>query len=126
MKLLLKRDQKSGMMGGITFLLDVRAELSDQEQLSVSKYKLGTTMLYERDKMVDPGSGLLGAASRLSFKMTNLSVNVNDLSSGRRIECKDIIEMLAVEEQIKQACQTFQAVLKAASSFGGEEVIEIQ
>ena len=122
MRLLLKRDQKSGMMGGITFLLDVRADLNDREKSMISKYKLGNTTLYERDKMTNPNPGLLAA---VAFKMTNLSVNVDDLSTGKRIECKDIIEMLAVEEQIKQACQTFHAVLQAASSFGGEEVFEI-
>lgn len=125
MKLLLRRDQKSGLMGKVKFVLDVRAELHDQEKQNVAKYKLGDTMLYEREAIADRGSGLLGVASRLAFKMTNLSVSVDDLSKGKQIECKDIVEMLAVEDQIKEACQTFHAVLKAAASFGGEEVIEI-
>ena len=127
MKLLLRRDQKSGMlgMGKIAFTLDVRAELSPEEQASIKKYKLGETMLYERDKVVG-GSGLLGAASRLALKMMNVSVSVNDLANGKKkIEVKDIVEMLAVEEQIKEAAQTFKAVLHAASTFGGEEVLEI-
>ena len=126
MKLLLRRDQKSGLIGKITFVLDVRAELTGDEKNSVTKYKLGNTMLYEREKLIDKGTGLLGVASRLAFKMLNLSVSVDDLSEGKQIECKDIVEMLAVEEQIKEACHTFQAVLKAAGSFGGEEVIEIR
>lgn len=126
MKLLLRRNQKSGLIGKITFVLDVRAELTDQEKNDIAKYKLGNTMLYERAKLSDPGSGLLGAASRLAFKMMNLTVSVSDLSDGKQIECKDIVEMLAVEDQIKEACQTFQAVLKAAASFGGEEMIEIR
>ena len=126
MKLLLRRDQKSGMlgMGKIAFTLEVRAELSPEEQASIKKYKLGETMLYERDKIVG-GSGLLGAASRLALKMMNVSVSVNDLANGKKIEVKDIVEMLAVEEQIKEAAQTFKAVLHAASTFGGEEVLEI-
>ena len=127
MKLLLRRDQKAGMMGmgKIAFTLDVRAQLTDKEQENVKKYKLGDTMLYEREKLVDGGAGLLGAASRLAFRALNLTVSVKDLSEGKRIECKDIVEMLAVEDQIKEACQTFAAVLHAASSFGGEEIFEI-
>ena len=121
MKLLLKRDQKSGMMGGITFLLNVRAELSPEENANISKYKLGMTTLYEREKM--PPGGNFG--SRFAFVMTNLSVSVNDLCVGKRLECKDIVEMLAMEEQIKQACQVFNSVLQAAASFGGEEIVEI-
>lgn len=125
MKLLLRRNQKSGMLGvgKITFVLDVRAELTEDEKANIKKYKLGETMLYERDKIVG-GSGLLGLASRLALKMLNLSVSVNDLANGKQVECKDIVEMLAVEEQIKEACETFKAVLTAAAQFGGEEVIE--
>jgi hypothetical protein len=124
-KLLLKRDQKSGLMGKISFLLSVRAELSPEEKESIKKYKLGNTMLYERMKTIDAGSGLLGVASRMALKMINLTISVNDLESGKQVECKDIVEMIAVEEQIREAAQTFRAVLAAASTFGGEEVIEI-
>ena len=126
MKLLLRRDQKSGLIGKVTFTLAVRAELSDEEKSNIKKYKLGDTMLYERDKLIERGSGLLGLASRVAFKMMNISVSVNDLSDGKKIDCKDIIEMLAVEEQIKEAAQTFKSVLEAAATFGGEEVIELK
>lgn len=125
MKLLLRHDQKSGFTGKVTFTLGVRAELTAEEKNNIDKYKLGDTMLYERMTMTDKGSGLLGVASRLAFKMTNLSVSVNDLSNGKKIDCKDIVEMLAVEDQIKEAALTFKNVLQAAASFGGEEVIEI-
>src|SRR3989442_14587331 len=99
MKLLLRRDQKSGMlgMGKIAFVLDVRAELSEEEKSSIKKYKLGDTMLYERGKLADAGSGLLGLASRVAFKMINLTISVDDLSKGKQVECKDIVVMLAVE-----------------------------
>lgn len=126
MKLLLRREQKSGLLGKITFTLTVRAELADEEKNNIKKYKLGETMLYERMTMADKGSGLLGVASRLAFKMLNISVSVDDLSKGKQIECKDIVEMLAVEDQIKEAAHTFKNVLAAAASFGGEEVIEIK
>jgi hypothetical protein len=126
MKLLLRRDQKSGMLGvgKISFILDVRAELTDVEQANIKKYKLGDTMLYEREKIIAPGSGLLGVASRFAINAMTISVSVNDLTNGKRIECKDIVEMLAVEDQIKEACQTFKAILTAAAQFGGEEVVE--
>ena len=127
MKLLLRRDQKAGMMGmgKINFILEVRAELSEKEKDNIKKYKLGDTELYSQKELTDRGSGLLGMASRLAFKMTNISVSVDDLSKGKKIDCKDVVEMLAVEAQIKEAAQTFKNVLEAAASFGGEEVIEI-
>lgn len=125
MKLLLRRDQKSGMLGKVTFSLSVRAELTDEEKSHIKTYKLGETMLYERSKLIDPGSGLLGVASRMALKMINLTISVNDLENGKKVECKDIMEMLAVEEQIKEAAQNFRLILGAASTFGGEEVIEL-
>lgn len=125
MKLLLRRDQKSGMLSSkITFILSVRAELTDEERSHIKKYKLGDTMLYERAK-IEGGSGLLGVASRFALKMINLSLSVNELENGKQIDCKDIVEMLAVEEQIKEAAQTFRSILHAASTFGGEEVVEL-
>lgn len=126
MKVLLRKDQKAGMMGmgKVSFILNVRAELTGEEQANIKKYKLGDTMLYERDKLISPGSGLIGLASRLAFKAMNITVSVDDLTKGKQIECKDIVEMLAVEDQLKEACQTFKAVLTAAAHFGGEEVLE--
>lgn len=124
MNLLLRRDQRAGMMNTI-FTLDVRAEISKEEWNDICHYKLGKTVLYTRGEIVDKGSGLLGLASRLAFKMMNISVCVEDLARGKRIECKDILEMLAVEEQIKEATRTFKAVLQAAAHFGGEEVVAV-
>lgn len=126
MKLLLRRSQKSGMLSSkITFTLDVRAELTPDERDAIKKYKMGDTMLYQKMEMADKGSGLLGIASRLAFKMINITVSVDDLVNGKHIECKDIVEMRAVEEQIKEASQNFKAILETAAHFGGEEVIEI-
>lgn len=125
MKLLLRRNQAAAMIGSPTFTLDVRAEISQEERTAIDKYRLGKTVLYERDKIVDPGSGLLGLASRMAFRMMNISVSVNDLMGGKRINCKDIVEMLAVEQQLKEAAQTFKDVLHAALNFGGDEVVAL-
>ncbi len=127
MKLLLRRDQKAGMMGmgSIKFILDVRAELTPEEERNVKKYKLGETMLYQKME-VSGGSGLLGLASRLAYHAMNITVSVDDLQNGKQVECKDIVEMLAVEEQIKDAARTFKNVLEAAASFGGEKVVALE
>jgi hypothetical protein len=126
MNLLLRRDQRSSLMGKIVFQLDVRAELTREELASIQRYRLGDTVLYTQGELVEgSGRGLLGLASKLAFNAMNISVSVNDLTNGKRIECKDIVEMLAVEEQIKQAAVTFKQVLNAAVHFGGEEAIAI-
>ena len=127
MKLLLLRSQKPSAlgMGAPTFQLAVRAEIAEEEKAAIQKYQLGQTILYERNSMTDPGSGLLGLASRAAFRAMNLSISVNDLAKGKNITCKDIVEMLAVEDQIRQACKTFKDILTACTRFGGEEVVTI-
>jgi hypothetical protein len=125
MNLLLRRDQRSGLLGKVVFQLDVRAEISREEMAAIDRYRLGDTVLYTKGELVDRGSGLLGLASRVAFKAMNISVSINDLVRGKRIECKDIVEMLAVQEQIKEAAATFKEVLNAAVHFGGEEAIAI-
>ncbi len=40
MKLLLRREQKSGLMGGMSFLLNVRADVTEPERNNINKYQL--------------------------------------------------------------------------------------
>lgn len=111
-------------MGKVVFSLDVRADISAEEKANIQKYKLGETELYASHE-ISGGSGLLGVASRLAYKAMTINVSVKDLVSGKKVECKDIVEMLAIEDQIKEAAKTFAAVLAAAARFGGEEVVEV-
>ena len=124
MKLLFRRDQRSGLMGKVVFSLEVRADISAEEKTNIQKYKLGDTELYASHE-ISGGSGLLGVASRLAYKAMTISVSVKDLTGGKKVECKDIVEMLAIEDQIKEAAKTFAQVLAAAAQFGGEEVVEV-
>ena len=124
MKLLLRRDQRPGLLGKMIFTLDVRADLSADEKERIRKYKLQDTELYA-SHAITGGSGLLGVASRLAWKAVALTLTVRDLESGKRIEVKDVVELLAIEEHIRQAAQTFKDVLDAASHFGGEEVLDL-
>ena len=128
MKLLLRRDQRpAAIMGSPTFTLDVRAEITPEERGAIDKYKLGKTLLYVRNSNVPDVSqgGFSALAAAVKFRLTNLTISVNDLMSGKRIECKDITEMLGAEDQIREAAQTFKAILHAAIGFGGEEVVAL-
>ncbi|MBN8981610.1 MAG: hypothetical protein J0I29_10120 [Rhizobiales bacterium] len=125
MYLVLRRDQRKSLTGKIIFQLDVQAEISPEEMECIQRYRLGDTLLYTKNEMTDGGSGLLGLASRMAFHAMNISVNIGELVNGKRIECKNILEMLAVEDQIKEAAIRFKQVLHAATYFGGEEAFEI-
>lgn len=125
MKLLFRRDQRAAILGGKpVFAVTVRADVSIEEKAAIAKYKLGETVLYASHEITG-GSGLLGVATRLAYKAMTISVSVNDLVGGKKVECKDIVQMLAVEDQIKEAARTFKSVLDAAAQFGGEEVVEL-
>ncbi len=126
MKLLLRRDQRQGMLGGkIIFTLDVRAQISPEEHANIDRYKLGGQFLYVKNTDVPREEGLKGVGKLLLFHAMNITISVNDLVNGKKIECKDIMEMLAAEEQIKESAINFGRILEAAAHFGGEEVIAL-
>ena len=126
MKLILRRSERSSAFGKPIYILDVRAELSAEESGWIDKFKFGQSLLYSRKGKpnVDTTTAA-GVGALLLHYATDLTVSVNDLRNGKRIECKDIMEMLAAEAQIREAAQNFGQVLKAASQFGGEEVIAV-
>jgi hypothetical protein len=114
------------MLGGkITFQLSVRADLTAEEREAIRKYKLGDTMLYARERLQIEDQTVASHARFLLKHAMNLTIYAKDLSEGKVIECKDILEMMAAEEQVKEAAQGFAAMLQAANQFGGEEVIEL-
>lgn len=127
MKLLLRRSQKKGMIGNITFVLDARSELTPEEQENVKKYKMGKEILYYKEKVdtssADPNTWS-GIARGLAARALNIKITVDDVVNGKAIECKDILEMRAAEEQLKEACQLFKQMLESAARFEGEQVIE--
>ncbi len=118
MKLILQKDQKGGF-GKNTYILEAKAELTAEEQKNVDKYKVGKTLLYTN--LADRGSGVLGAVSR---KLTGTEITIDDLVRGKKIELKDIYEIIDLEDQVKEACQQFKLVLETMASFGGDEIIE--
>lgn len=119
MQLLIRRDQTAGLMGGIKFQLTAKASLDANEEAAVRKYKLGDTILYEKPTAApDPGS----AWSLLKHRFAVPRVVVNDLVAGKTIEAKDILDIMAAEEQLKEAARSFHLMLNAAAGFGGEVV----
>lgn len=121
MQLHLSRSQKSGMMGGVKFTLTIKSTLTEEERTNVSKYKLGDMLLYEQgsEKMASAKS----TVGFLAARFTQLRITINDMVQGKSLECKDILDMMAAEEQIKDAAERFHLMLMAAAKFEGEEVI---
>jgi hypothetical protein len=112
MKLHLIREQDSGMLGGISFILKAKVSLDDKEREIINKYKAGGIILMSKEVK------FLG-----STQMVNITIN--DLTSGQSFKSKDVGDIITYEDTVKSACQNFKAYLFVMSKFGGEEIIEI-
>ncbi|HEY3814578.1 MAG TPA: hypothetical protein VGL66_15255 [Caulobacteraceae bacterium] len=126
MKLLLRRSHRYGLVGSKRiYVLDVRAHVNAEELAGMTAHGLLDRELYGRLEMADRGAGLLGLAYRSMFGMANLTITVRDLIGGKRIECADLVEVLAVEDVVRRASQTISLVLAAGQRFDGEEVVNL-
>jgi hypothetical protein len=128
MELLLSKSQKSGMMGmgAIVFILNIKTKLTDEEQALVKKYKMGKEVVYEKlpvGAAVAGMGGIAGALTAITAKALKLVFTVDDLVKGRTIECKDILDMIAAEQQIRDAADGLWGILQASKNFEGEEVV---
>jgi hypothetical protein len=135
MQLKLKRSQTSSMLGKVVFVLNARADLSQEEKHLVQKYKLGRMMIYNSaaaQQHLDTGSaalagktagGLVTGAVRFAMAKMSLNITIDSLTGGQTIENKELDEMLAAEQAVIQGCQSLKTYLAAAASFDGREVV---
>lgn len=130
MKLLLRRSQKSGMLGGTKYTLYVRAQLSEEESSLVKHNHLAGELLVYHER--DTGPGLFSAAKSkggltdfVVSKMRDTELTVAKLIEGAELSCENVAQLLAVEDQVKGAALTLKAYLDAAAKFGGEEVLDM-
>lgn len=129
MKLRLNKSQRSAgvMSKKVMFSLGAQVDLTAQEAEYVKKYKMGSSILYNKERvtpeMHDYKSGK-GLMRNLSAIAMNINLTVDDLVKGRTIECKDINEIIDVEVTVKSACQGLKNLLEACAGFEGEEIID--
>lgn len=130
MRIRFRRSQRmSGLMSkSAVFSLEARVDITDEEVDHIRKYKMGQEIVYKKER-VSASNGnddtWTGLARNFASYATALTIRIDDLIKGTKIECKDIMEMMAVENQVVEACQTFKSILQSAAYFEGEEVVEI-
>jgi hypothetical protein len=132
MQLKLKRSQTSSMMGKVIFVLDARADLTQEERHLVDKYKLSKMVIYDsaaRSKQVgDAGAAfasgsLLKGTLNLAMSRLSLSITIDSLTKGHHIELKDLDELLGAEQAVIEGCHQLKAYLDAAATFDGREIV---
>lgn len=133
MQLVLKRDQglKGMMSKSVTFIINARADLSEEEKHNVDKYKLGTQVIYNSEKSkkhLDASGGsssTAGKLARLAMARMSLNITVNSLMQGQEVTCSSLEEAADAEDAIRSACEYLKQYLDVASTFNGtQEVVE--
>lgn len=113
MKLFIKRDQASGMFGGVKFELSAKVELTSAESDVIRKYKADKEVLLKKEIKIP-----------LTGKAIILDITIGSLVGGQSFKCNDIAEILEYEKNIKESCEMFKNYIVVMSSFGGQEVVE--
>jgi hypothetical protein len=117
----------TGLTGKVTFCVNFIAELSPEARDAVRRYRFGKTVVYQKDVKLDRSINIFRLLWRVLWLLLTRKrwqITISDLVHGRTIQCKDILEVLDVEESITAATRTFASVLRAASWFGGEEIVD--
>ena len=126
-QLKLRRSQ-SQSFGTVAFSVHVIAELAPAARRAVEHYKLGTTILYQKDLELKFTLNFVLALLRyviLLLTRKRWQITINDLVKGRTVSAKNVVELLRIEADIRQAAETFAKVLRLAATFGGEELVEL-
>ncbi len=127
-RLKIRRSQAKGLVRGVQFNVHFIAELSPDALQAIGHYRFGKTVLYQKDLELKLSFNVLLALWRLFWLWITRSrwqITVDDLTKGRSVKCKDILEVLQVERDIRVAAELFANILRTASWFGGEEVLEL-
>lgn len=127
-RLKIRRSQATGFARDVQFTVHFIAELSPDAQEAVKHYRFGKTVLYQKPLELKFSFNMLIVMWRVFWLWLTRSrwqITVNDLAKGRTVKCRTIIEVLEVEDDIRAAAERFVDVLRAASWFGGEEVVEL-
>ena len=103
-KLKIRRSQAKGFVGGVAFNVHFIAELSPDAQRAVEHYRFGKTVLYQKPLELKLSFNIIVALWRafwLWITRSRWQITVNDLMKGRTVKCRNILEVLEVEKDIR-------------------------
>lgn len=121
MQVQLTRGKKTGMMGGASYTLQVRAVLTDEEKETVNKNGLSSELLVYHEKTA-PAESLTGAILK---NMRDTKLTVSSFVNGTTFTRKNVAELVGIEEEVRQAALNLRSYIELANNFGGTEVIDV-
>ncbi len=121
MKLVIKRTKKSGFSGKSKYELYVRADVTEEEATLIRENSLGKHIVTYHDK----GGVAEGFFSALMKMIRDTRMTVDTFVRGTTFTCKDVTELIEIEDETRGAALTLRTILEIARTFGGEEVIDV-
>ena len=100
MRIRFRRSQRmSGIMSkSAVFSLEARVDITDEEVDHIKKYKMGQEVVYKKERVSGSNGNddtWTGLARNFASYATALTIRIDDLIKGTKIECKDIMEMMS-------------------------------
>jgi hypothetical protein len=132
MKLLLKRTEAKGLMGGLkkcTVLAKV--EMNEEEKRVYDHYGLAVTLLFRSDsdtEMKQFNSNRnkhVEQMLRLLAKRTKLEIVALDLVAGKIFEDESVLAIIQMQNIMIEAANVLDAAIKSASQFLGEQALDL-
>lgn len=121
MKLVIKRTKKSGLGGKSKYELYVRADVTEEEALLIHQNSLGKDQVIYHDR-TGTAEGFFAILKKMIFDTT---MTVDTFVRGTTFACRDVAELIAIEDDVRGAVLTLRTLLEMAKKFGGEEVIDV-
>ena len=121
MKLVIKRTKKSGVTGKSKYELYVRADVTEEEAVLIRENSLGKDNVIYHDRTGD-AEGFFAILMKM-IKDTNMTVDT--FVRGTTFACKDVRDLIAIEDDVRGASLFLRTLLEMAKNFGGEEVVNV-
>ena len=125
MKLVIKREKKSGFSGKSKYGLYVRADISEEEKTLIKENSLGKTLVVYHNKTGLSAFADFSFWSALWRMFFDTAMTVDTFVRGTTFKCKDVTELIRIEDEARGAALMLRTILEMAKTFGGEEVIDV-
>lgn len=131
MQLVIQKDQDKKMMGGVSFVLSAKVNLTDEEKSVIKHYKAEKVILHQKKNLASSVSEVAAATSIAGRLMSRAldklfsDLTIGSLVSGVSFKCKDIGEIIDHEEQLKSVVAIFYNYLQTMIAFGGTQTYNL-
>jgi hypothetical protein len=133
-KLILKKEEsKKGLLSGKSkFVIVAKVELTANEKETYSHFNLSNMLLYKAEannesfrQYGSTGGTKIDLFARLLLKKKLPEIKAFELVAGITFEDEHVLSIIETEQRVIEAANTFEAALKAASTFLGEKVLDL-